>query len=304
MRHFTPVRLERFPIQPVAGCTLLNKNVRRQTHGILSPVFLTRRWRHLCRRQQLMGESVKAICSLFMIVALIVSAFVWFDDQPNQTTWIVRVSAPLVAALWLAAILKLHFRRDIAGDYLHDAVGEYFNRDGFCFAFTTEVIDGVCQLHAYYQNQYERPCVGRIALRPARGFFRTRAKIDTITFEIPCEAAGFGVATLPIPLPRELRGKTQSFEVGASVEYPQGKRQRLRYRDGLLLRANTDFGDSFRTALTVAGVFGGMIVLSTPATTTFSLPTDAAEEIPNNSQPRMKGLWKLGAPPIGAKETK
>lgn len=251
-----------------------------------------------------MGESIKALCSLFMIVAAIVAAVAWFDEQPNQTTWIVRVSSPLVAVLSLAALLKLHLRRDAARDYLQDTTGGYFNRDGFCFAFATEVKDGVCQFQAYYQNQYERPCVGRIALRPARGFFLTRAEIDTITFQIACDAAAFGVATLPIPLPREIQGKRQSFEVGASVEYPQGKGQRLRFRDGVFLRANTNFGNSFGTTLTVAGALGGAIVLSTPATATIPLPTDVAEELPSNSESRIKVIWKLGDPSIVPQKNK
>lgn len=100
-----------------------------------------------------MGESVKAICSLFLIVAVIVAVVVWFEDQPNQTTWILRISAPLFAGLSLAVLLKLHLRQDIACDYLHSSLGAYFNRDGFCFGFTTEVSHGVCQFHAYYQNQ-------------------------------------------------------------------------------------------------------------------------------------------------------
>ena len=251
-----------------------------------------------------MGESIKAICSLVMIIALIVAALAWFDDRPNQTLWILRVSAPLVVGLSLAAILKLHFRRDIAHDYLQDAFGTYFNRDGFCFAFAVDVMDGVCQFHAYYQNQYDRPCVGRIALRPARGFFLTRAQVETITFEVPCEPAGFGVVTLPIPLPRVVQGRMQSFEIGASVEYPQGKGQRLRFRDGVFLRTNTKFDNSFGTALTVVSALTGQIELSTPATATIALPTDVAEMLPDNSQPRMKTLWKLGEPPIESEVNK
>jgi hypothetical protein len=245
-----------------------------------------------------MGESVKALCSLFMIVAAIVSAVAWFDDQPNQTTWILRIASPLVAVSSLAALLKLHLRSDVAHDYLRDTTGGYFNRDGFCFAFLAEVVDGVCHLRAYYQNQYEHPCIGRIALRPARGFFLTRAKIETITFEIACDAGAFGVATLPIPLPQDVQGKQQSFEVGASVEYPQGKGKRLRFRDGVFLRTNTKFGNSFGTALTVAGALGGAIVLSSPATVTIALPSAAVDELPFNSMPSSTLIWKLGDPPI------
>lgn len=245
-----------------------------------------------------MGESFKAVISLFMIIALIVALFAWIEDRPDQTTWIVRGASLVVAALMLTVLLKLHFRRDIAHDYLQRAVGTYFNRGGFCFGFATDVKDGVCQLHAFYQNQHERPCLGRIALRPARGFFLNRAKIDIIAFEIPIEAGAFGTTTLPIPLPREVQGKPQTFEVGASVEYPRGRGKRLRFRDGLFLRTNSNFDNSFGTALTVAGALGGAVVLSSPATISISLPKDVAEELPSDLKPESRLMWKLGDPPI------
>lgn len=144
-----------------------------------------------------MGESIKALCSLFMIVAAIVAAVVWFDDQPNQTIWIVRVISPLVALSSLAALLKLHFRRNVAHDYLKNVTGAYFNRDGFCF-----------------------------------------------------------------------------------------------------LRTNSNFGNSFGTALTVAGALGGAIVLSSPVTVKIPLPTEAVDELPLNSAPSTNMIWKLGDPPI------
>lgn len=245
-----------------------------------------------------MGESVKAVCVLIFIVATIVAAVVWFDNQPNPAVWNVRIGATLVAVLALAALLKLQFRQDLVRDYLRETTGEYFNRDGFCFAFSTEVVDGVCQFQAFYQNQYEHPCVGRIALRPARGFFLTRAKIDSLTFEIPCDAAAFGVATLPLPVPPEMLGKKQAFEVGASVQYPRGKGQRLRFRDGVFLRANTNFGNTFGTALTIAGALTGSIVYSSPATATVQLPLQATDELPSHASSRQQVFWKLGDPPL------
>jgi hypothetical protein len=247
-----------------------------------------------------MGESVKAILSLVMIVAAFVAAFGWIEDQPDQTTWILRIGAPLIGVLALAVLLKLQFRKDRAPDLLGELLGNYFNRAGFCFAFTVDATDGICRIHAYFQNQYERPCVGRVALRPGRGFFLTRVKIDTFVFEIPCDGGAFGVASLPISLPLQLQGKRQSFEVGASVEYPEGKGRRLRYRDGQFLRTNTNFGNAFATALTVAGALGGQIVLSSPATVTLQLPNTAVEQAPEEAAPQLQTLWKPDASPLQA----
>ena len=245
-----------------------------------------------------MGQSTKAFGSLVLIVASVIAAVVWSENHPTSTTWILRVSMTLIAILSLAALLALHFRRDLAHDYLRDISGRYFNRGGFCFSFSAVVVDGVCQLQAFYQNQYKRPCMGRIALRPAKGFWLTRAKIKALSFKIPCEAAAFGVATLPIPVPRELLGKRQSFEVGAAVVYPKGKGRRLRFRDGIFLRTNTEFDRSFETALVLAGALTGHIVWHRPATTTIQLPDSAAEHLPENAASSVKAVWKRGDPPL------
>lgn len=247
-----------------------------------------------------MGQSFKALCSLALIAAIGVTAAAWLDVFPNRTTWIARVVSPLIALALVGVLLKLHRRQDRVPDYLQAATGAYFNRDGFCFSFATSVADGVCLMHAYFQNQFECPCLGRIALRPSRGFFLNRAKIEMITFEILCEAAAFGVATLPIALPRNVHGKSQSFEVGAAVEYPDGKGQRLRYRDGIFLRTNTNFGSAFGAAVKVLGAMSGHIVLSKPASVTISLPTEVAEVVSSDAVSEIKTLWKLGDPALVA----
>jgi hypothetical protein len=245
-----------------------------------------------------MSQSVKSVCTLVLIVASFIVIVVWTDSHPSSTTQIVGNSAILTAILSLAALLFLHFRRDLAHDYLLEKMNRYFNRDGFCFAFDTEVIDGVFYLQAFYQNQYQRPLIGRIAIRPAQGFFLTRAKIKAITFNILCEAAAYGVASVPIPVPYELQGKRQAFDVGAYVKYPKGKGRRLRFRDGIFLRTNTEFGSSFQTAVVVAGAMTGQIVLTRPAKATIQLPAQSAVHLPEGAVSSTKTLWKFGDRPI------
>jgi hypothetical protein len=245
-----------------------------------------------------MGESTKAVCALLMVVGVIAAALAWTADRPDATTLGFRVGGPVTAILALGMILKLHLRADLEHDYLRPLTGTYFNRDGFCFAFVVTAIDGLAFMDAYFQTQYDRPSLGRIALRPARGFFMTRAKIDSITFEIQCPPAGFGFARIAIPIPEKLQGKRQSFEVGASVRYPEGKGRRIRFHDGVFLRSNTNFGNSFGTALTVAGAATGSIVLSKPATATIDLPIGVTEDIPGNLVSKTKTLWQLGEPAL------
>jgi hypothetical protein len=245
-----------------------------------------------------MGESTKSVCALLMIVGVIAAALAWTADRPDATTWGFRIGGPVTALLALGLILKLHFRTDLEHDYLRPITGTYFNRDGFCFAFVVTAIDGIAFMDAYFQTQYDKPSLGRIALRPARGFFMTRAKIDAITFEIECPPAGFGVARIAIPIPEKLQGKRQSFEVGASVRYPDGKGRRIRFHDGVFLRSNTNFGNSFGTALMVAGAATGSIALSKPATATIVLPVGVTEDIPETLVSETKTLWQKGEPAL------
>lgn len=245
-----------------------------------------------------MGESTKAVCSLLLIVGVIASVVAWLLDRPEAATWGFRIGGPVVSLLALGLILKLQFRADLEHDYLRPLTGTYFNRDGFCFAFAVTAIDGVAFMDVYFQSQYDTRSLGRIAVRPARGFFMTRAKIDAITFEVECPPAGFGYVRIPIPIPEKLQGKRQSFEVGASVQYPDGKGRRIRFHDGVFLRANSNFGSSFATALTIAGAASGSIVLSKPATAAIDLPVGVAEDVSDDLAPETRTLWQLGEPAL------
>lgn len=180
-----------------------------------------------------MRESMKVICVVIFMVAATACVFVWTDDRPSRTVWALRIACPILSVAAIGLFLMIHFRSDIVPDYLHQVAGTYFNRGGFCFAFNAIPVDDVCCIEAYFQNQHDQPCRGQIALRPARKFLMNRENIESITFEIACEPAGFGIARAYIPLPESVQGKRQSFEVGASVEYLQEKGKQLRFRDGL-----------------------------------------------------------------------
>lgn len=243
-----------------------------------------------------MREFIQGVVAVLLLFVGIGASFPWMDDRPNTTTWILRFVLPLIAILLAVILIRFNYTKDKVPDYLGAVNSPYFNRGGFCFAFAIQVVDNICWVHAHYQNQFERPCIGRIALRPARGFFLNRAPIDAITFEVPCEGAEFGVASLPIPLPPQLLGKKQSFEVGASVVYLKGKGKQLRFRDGLIVRSNTNFGNGFGTALTIVGAMTGTIVISSPAKVTLTLPLDADDEVPPDLVPTQRTIWKLGDP--------
>ena len=204
----------------------------------------------------------------------------------------------LVGSILLFRAIKP--RKDLTPNYLAGLLGDYFDRGGFCFNFTIEARGGHCILNTYFQNQYDHRCFGRIALRPTKGFFLTRAKFEAIQFDIECEPAAFGVSSREIPIPAKFQGRKQTFEVGASVVYPEGKRQLLRYGSGFVLRSNSSFQNSFGTTLTVAGALAGMVVLSSPMTVNLTLPTDVKEELPEDLVSLTRTIWKLHDAPLTA----
>lgn len=241
-----------------------------------------------------MNEFLKATCIVILLFGAPTAAVVWADDRPTETTWVIRVVASCLSVGALALFLKLHFRHDKATDFLRRQVGGYFDRGGFCFAITPAVVDDVLHLQAWFQNRFERPCQGKIALRPERGFFMNRPDIAGIVFDIDCGPGAFGVTSLPQPVSRELQGKRQGFEVGASVEYPEGRGQQLRFANGVAIRENTEFVDTVGDLMTTAGLLTGTLILHKGARIKFALPVGVREEIEERPQPTVKTLWRLG----------
>lgn len=243
----------------------------------------------------MLREFLKGVVVLTVVVAFLTAAIAWGVDRPDELTWWLRIGAPIVAIAAFGAFLQIHFQRDEVPDFLYQSHGGYFDRGGFCFAIGVHDVGGVCHVEVYFQNRYDRPCIGRIALRPKAGFFG-RQKIDTIALEIPCEPAAFGVVSMPIPVPLAVQGKRQTFEVGASVKYPQGRGKMLRFRDGIVIRTNSNFGDAFGTTLAVGALLGGNILIPQPATVELELPRGVLELPPRELQPEVKSIWRLGDP--------
>jgi len=248
-----------------------------------------------------MRETLKVLCLVVLMFGVPTAAVTWIDPHPTTTVTLLKFSCPVLAVLGLAGFLLLHFRADKVPDYLSREFPNFFNRGGFCFAFRPTLEEGVCWLEVYFQNQQDKPCIGQVALRPARGFFLGRVKMDPIAVQIPCEPAAYGIAKVPIPIPWDLQEKKQSFEVGASVEYPNGKGSTLRFRDGISLRANSNFGNAFGTLLIAGGVMTGHlghILFLRPKTVTLELPGGAYEEVPDGLKPEILTRWKLGDSPL------
>jgi hypothetical protein len=256
-------------------------------------------------------QSIKAVCGLVILVSIVAGGVAWLAGQPDADIWRWRIGSVGAIVVASAVIGLFSLRRDEAPDYLYLVSPKYVSRNGFCFALSVERRDRLCLVCVHYQNQHENPCQVTVAFR--RVLDRSKRETDEpTTVEIDCPPAGFGVVRVPFPVPLLLQGSTQHFQVGATVDYPEGKGKRLLKRDGLLLRTNADFADRMNdfvrtTALVQAGLNPvGQILFNrnreafSRVLASVSFPTQVASR-PQEVEELMKApehklLWQLGDP--------
>lgn len=244
----------------------------------------------------MVGETAKIAWTLVFIVATLIALICIFHDRPDDLTRQVLAVSSIVVAIAAIALLKRIFRVDLLPDYLSSMHKEFFNQGGFCFSIEAQARDGICHFVTHYQNQYLRPCIGRIALRPAPGFFLNRSNICSVTFEVQCDAGAFGIVSAPIAIPKEVQGKRESFELGVSVDYPNGRGKRVRFREGLVVHRDSTFRNSVGTTITVLNALIGQIEWRSPDRLTLALPNDVTEELPPSAITTSRTLWRDGDP--------
>lgn len=186
----------------------------------------------------------------------------------------------------------MNYRPDRAPDLVRRQFPKFIDCNEFCFAISSGNRGDACDIPLWFQNRYDRPCRGRVALRPGPGFFLTRPKFAAVMFDVTCPPGAFGVTRILMPVPAKLQGKRQKFEVGATAHFPNGQGNRLRFRARLAVNNNTHFGDAFGTALVAVAALTGMIVLRKPANVTLQLPSKVAEE-PSHEPATTELLWTL-----------
>jgi hypothetical protein len=231
----------------------------------------------------------------------ITAVVAWFIQKvPAEIVWTLRIGAGLatVALVWL--LWRFGRRRpEVLPDLLARVVPNYFERDGFCFAFVPAVTqDGQCWMQVFFQNRFEHPCRGRAVLKPpSRNFSLGRWPLQTVDVTVECEGAAFGVARVPWPIPAKLQGKLAKCEVAGAAKFPNGRGKLMRYHDGL--RAGAVGGDIGRALLTVGALAGGAIVVSRPARMQFKLPHGVREDVVPGAGPATQILWRPDLPTGG-----
>ena len=231
------------------------------------------------------------------MIGAVVATFGWADNRPTATVQSIRIIASALSIVGLAGFIALHFRRDRVPDYLQYCSTVFFDRNGFCFSFEPIVMSESCYIRILFQNRFERRCIAQIALRPAE-VFGTFARDDFsgIAVSLDCPAAGFGMLLAPIAIPNKCQGTRQTFQVGATIIYPDGKGRMLRFGSdrSVTVRSNADFCNPFYRRLTIAAALTGGILISRPARVTFLLPDNVLQHAPKENVISQKIIWQLG----------
>jgi hypothetical protein len=244
------------------------------------------------------GQSLKAILQLIAIVAGTFALFAWFDsNHPDEIVWATRIGAPaiVIAISWL--LIRNMRRKEILPDMLAKITPQYFEANGLSFAFVPAIADGICWMHVFFQNRYEKMCQARIVLTPPKTFFLGRSKTQGIDIQIDCEGAAFGVHRTPWPINQKLQGKTVKCEVGCTNRYPTGAGKLMRFREGL--RCSPPSSGVARAAATAGFALVGVIRISRPSTVTLRMPAGVAVEIPAGIEDATEILWRPDLPTGG-----
>ncbi|MCC9606566.1 hypothetical protein LOC68_17215 [Blastopirellula sp. JC732] len=248
-----------------------------------------------------MRESLKPLVALVLMISLVLASVAWYvygNDPPTPTLWLMWIGTPLLSIVCCVALLLPDRRQNLAEDFLTELHGEFLNRNGFCFSVGPAAEAGLCYIYVFYQNQFANRSIGRVAIRPARGFWMTRPDFPTICVDVAMEPGEYGWVRMPMPVPTSLQGKQQAFEVGAAVSYPEGKGIQLRFAEGILLRTNSEFNDAFQTALVVAANLTGQFMAFKPTMIKLQLPTGVASELTGEIRHDRQTIWTYSAPAI------
>lgn len=245
-----------------------------------------------------MGQSVKAVLQLLLIVAVIGAIVAWNDDKPDIVTQCFRYGGSAAAIGIIYLLWKASSRKELLPDVLLRQCGSYFERNGLCFGFSTFVSNGVCWLNVFFQNRYERPCQGRIVLQPPiKSFGIRRLPLDAIDLDVDCEGGACAVWRIPWPIPAQLQGRKLACDVAGDASYPQGAGKLLRWREGL--RAGSPGGTGRRAAATAGLLLVGVVSISSPAKAHLRLPSGVAETTPPGLTPVFELLYRPELPTGG-----
>jgi hypothetical protein len=182
-------------------------------------------------------------------------------------------------------------------DPLGNLVGGYYERDGMCFSPQFKPKNGICWVHLYVQNRYERAGTVRISLTVLG---RKTDDLDVFE-EIECKGGSLVVRRIPYAVPTGAAGQKIYFSVAASSHYPKGRGRLLHYREGTRIAGSDEtnlmpYGCTIAVLLALVGrfVWRG----AEPTIVGLRLPAGAAQ-VPDDLPGEQELLWEPSLPTGG-----
>ena len=138
-------------------------------------------------------------------------------------------------------------------------------------------------MRVYYQNRYDRPCVGRFEM-VVNATFTKRRKLKPVYLELNVAGGEFGVVHVPYGVLEALWGKKANYALGLKVKYPNGKGNILRNERGKRMgKSARDY--SWVLALLLLPYWWILLLLSRSANMTLTLPGGVMEQVPATALP-------------------
>jgi hypothetical protein len=242
------------------------------------------------RRRELFASWAMAA----LLIGGIGAAIAWMPlDDSGTVLWSLRGGFTVLAVGGLIAYFFTFNPKDEVTDHLRQlSKGKHFDLDGFAFLPTVVARNGVAYVEVLFQNQRDCAAIGRVLMVPLGRLFRDSG-LKAVAFEVPCEPGVFGVARLPIPVPVAHQGEWEHWNVGAGIEFPNGKGGLLRFGHGLQVGrvdALSDGAQAMQLAATVASILVLSPSISVPAQTRHFMPEDVLAELPDGLEPEIEVL--------------
>ena len=236
----------------------------------------------------------RGVFLFFTVLALIAWA------APVRQDWIITPRLMLVVlalgAGWMWLIHPPAGKHE-PPDVLRDRIGDYYERDGLCFALTLALAEGLCWFRIFCQNRYGGECVGTIYFIPMEGMSKTgsRHEVPPVVVDVQCEGGECGVVSVPYPIAKNRQGTIMIYDVYAAVQYPNGKGKMLRSRAGAAVeQPPRPVENALRTLRTASLlVFGFVPIEGRSASVELRLPENVHEEAPPDAQDQTEVLWRL-----------
>ncbi len=228
-----------------------------------------------------------------------IAAVGWFVMEESvvgpAVLWAVRLGPLVLAAGLVTVFLCLTRRKSKVPEFLRARAKDFFERKGFCFTFEVAARDGQCCVLLWFENRYDRPCRAAVEVNDVCGWRGDKQVDGFVISNIECGPAAFGVARVPFAVPGKHQGEPLTFNVGASVDYPEGRGETLRFRQGLESPSTSrPFGDSPGATRSLGVKKGSEDAVFASWTVTF--PKGIPEEPPPDAGIKIATLWKLGDP--------